>query len=111
MWPSCLHGAGVGSGIIDQLFAGQGHEDVFQRGQIAVLRYAALEIVRRILRHKFAAVYDRDAVAEQIGFFHIMRGNQNCGVVSITQFFDECVHFALGTRIKTGGGFVEQATG
>ena len=52
-------------------------------------------------------VDDGDAVAEALGFFNIVGGQQD-GFLFATQFFDDVVNFAANLRVEAGRGFVEK---
>ena len=69
---------------------------------------SCLSCVGGALRDDAPAVDDGDAVAERLGLVHVVRGQQDGGVVRIAQLADEDLHVLLGARIEAGGRLVEQ---
>ena len=55
----------------------------------------------------FAVVHDGDALAEALGFVHIMRGEKN-GAARGFELLDQIPKLAAGLRVEAGGGFIEK---
>ena len=55
----------------------------------------------------FAVIHDGHAVAESLGFIHVMGGEQD-GAAGELELLDEFPELAAGLRIEAGGGFVEE---
>ena len=52
-------------------------------------------------------VHDGDAVAEALGFVHVMRGEQD-GAAGRLELLDQFPELAAGLRIEAGGGLIEK---
>ena len=68
---------------------------------------ASDEIVRRAFGDDLAVVDDGEAVAEALGFVHVMRGQQN-GAAFLLKGADGVPELAAALRIEPGGGLIEK---
>src|SRR5581483_926973 len=55
----------------------------------------------------FAVVHDGDAVAEALGFVHVVGGEED-GAAGEFEAFDEVPELAARLRVEAGGGLVEE---
>src|SRR5580704_3001347 len=55
----------------------------------------------------FAVVHDGDALAEALGFVHIMRGEKD-GAAGGFELLDQIPKLAAGLRVEAGSGFIEK---
>src|SRR5580698_7890586 len=65
------------------------------------------ELLRRAQRDDLAVVHDGDTIAEALGFFHVMRG-QDDGASCLLESVDEIPQVAAGLRIEAGRRLVEK---
>ena len=69
---------------------------------------AVLERHGRIERDQLSVVDDRDAVAQAIGFVHVVGGNQHGEIAGVLEVVEHLPHGNAGDRIEPGGGLVEK---
>ena len=55
----------------------------------------------------FAVVHDSDALAEALGFVHVVGGEKD-GAAGGFELFDQLPKLAAGLRIEASGGFIEK---
>src|SRR5579863_3451243 len=55
----------------------------------------------------FAVVHDGDALAEALGFVHVVRSEKN-GAAGRFEMLDQIPKLAAGLRVEAGGGFIEK---
>ena len=67
----------------------------------------ATRLVRRVDVDDAAVFDDGDAVAEALGFFHQMRGEED-GFAAVADAADEVPDGAAGLRVEAGGELVEE---
>ena len=70
--------------------------------------HAVLELDRRAQRHQIAVIDDGDAVAELVGFFHVVRGEQHGEVARGFELVQHLPHGDARDGIEAGGGLVEK---
>ena len=61
----------------------------------------------RALANDSAMVDDGDAIAEALGLFDVVRGEDDRFLVAL-ELFNDVVDFASDLRIEAGGGFIEE---
>jgi hypothetical protein len=66
-----------------------------------------LQFARRAGLDDAPVVHDGDAVAEALGFFDVMGGDEH-GFLVFAQFLDDVVDLAADLRVEAGGGLVEE---
>lgn len=71
---------------------------------------AGLELFGRSQREQLPVIDDREPVAELIGFFHVVRGQQDRLTLSV-QFAEDLPEREAALRIQPGGRLVEEQGG
>ena len=66
-----------------------------------------LQFARRAHGDHFAVVDDGHAIAEPLGFFDVVRGEQD-GFLALLELLDDVVDFAAHLRVEAGGRLVEE---
>ncbi len=65
------------------------------------------EFERRALADDFAVVDDGDAIAEALGFFDVVRGEDDSFLVAL-ELFDDVVDLTANLWVEASSGFVEE---
>ena len=65
------------------------------------------QLARRVEGHDLAVIDDGDAVAEPLGFVHVMRGEQH-SAAGLAEAADDVPELAARLRIEAGRRFVEK---
>jgi hypothetical protein len=65
------------------------------------------QFARRAKSNLFAVVHDSDALAEALGFVHVMRGEKD-GPAGELELLDQIPKLAAGLRVQAGGGLIEK---
>ena len=70
----------------------------------------ALELLRRAEREQLAVVDDREPVAELVGLFHVVRGEED-GLAVAVQLAEDLPQRDATLRVEAGGRLVEEQDG
>ena len=69
---------------------------------------ACFERHRSIERYQLSVIDDGDAVAQAIGFIHVVRGDQHGEMAGISEVVEHLPHRDAGDRIEPGGRLIEK---
>ena len=75
---------------------------------MSAVGHAVLQFCGRVEGHEHSVIHDRDAVAELVGFVHVMRRQQNGQARGFLQFGDHFPHRRARHRVEAGGRLVEE---
>jgi hypothetical protein len=78
------------------------------QAQRAVVGDPALQLVGRAVRDDLTVVDDEHAVAKDVGFLQVVRGEENRGAEAVPQAADVVPQVGAALRVQARGGLVEE---
>src|SRR6478752_616184 len=84
--------------------AGRVQERLLERVGVVALP----DLLGALQAQQLALVQDADPVGQRLGLSHVVRAQEDRGVVALAHLTDEVLHLQLAARVEAGGGLVQE---